>query len=113
MTPAFKGGLDKYIDHFFGDRFRNKACRNAEDIGIIMLAGQGGYFIVPAKGRPDISMFIGSHGHTVSTAAEQYTKSEIAVGDSFSHRMCKIWIIYRVDGLGTEILESKAPAFQK
>ena len=69
MPATFKSSVHKNIKHFFCIAITYKSCRNADDVGIIVFAGQLGQLFSPANGGSYAGMFISRYGNTIGTAA--------------------------------------------
>ena len=68
MPSTFKICMHKYLYHFFNISFPYKACRNTNDVGIIMFACKFSKLFSPANSGTYMLMFISGYGYTVSTA---------------------------------------------
>src|SRR5690554_524575 len=103
MASSFKFGIEEGFYDFFGFLGCHKACRDANYIGIVMLACQGGYFAGPAKRSTDALMFVRRDGYTVGASAYQYTSAFYLAFHGFRNGMCKVRIVDRLAVVCTEI----------
>src|SRR5476651_554359 len=62
MPSAFKIGSQKHFDYLFSLIKRNKPCRDAYDVSIVMLPRQRCQFGVPAYSRAYALVFVGCYG---------------------------------------------------
>jgi len=103
VSAAFKFRRQENSNHGLCQNFGNEAGRQGNDIGIIVLTGEHGYFFRPAQGASDALVFVGRHGYSISCAAQQYAAVGLLGGDGFCHGMCKVRIINGFCGIGTKI----------
>ena len=68
VAATFKVSSHKQGYHFFCVSFSYKPCRNAKNIGIVMLTAELRQLFAPANGGTDALVFVGSDGHTVGAA---------------------------------------------
>src|SRR5665213_2446445 len=96
MTTPFKIRVHEYFNHPFNKAFTNKAARNANDVGIIMLSGKFCNFFTPAHSSTDSLVFICGYGYTVSASTNQYSETGFTTFYGIRNGMCEIRIIDRV-----------------
>src|SRR6185312_5477037 len=93
MPAAFKWGRQENIYAGLGFLFAHKAGRQGHYIGVVMLAGQGSYFGIPAKGRAYTMVAVGGHIHAITASANEYSKVNFLIFNGLSYRVCKIRVI--------------------
>jgi hypothetical protein len=74
VPAAFKISGHKNTHHFFHVTFPYKSCRDTNNIGIIMCAGQLGQFFTPTDRGTDALVFIGSDSYTIGASILKYQK---------------------------------------
>src|SRR5690606_34229747 len=74
---------------------------------------EGGQLFLPADCRTDALVLIGCDSHTVGAAAYQDAPIKFAIFYGCSHRMREIRVIHGLGGMGAEIVDCVACAFQE
>src|ERR1700761_4486947 len=96
MAAAFKFGIKKYLDNFFGLLQRNITCRNAQHIGIGMAAGRYGYFFVITNSRAYALVFVGSYSYPIGASAKQDAIIKLTTLHRRSYGVRKVGIVARI-----------------
>ena len=105
MSPAFKPGGEESVNHRQCLIFRNKSCRKRNHVGIVVSAGEYGYFFAPAKCSPDTLMFVQHHTDAVAGAANGDTVVKFTFFDSCSHRVSIIGVIAAFRAVAAKIFQ--------
>src|SRR5689334_11289588 len=103
MTTAFEAGLKEQVYHFFRCGQRNKACRQANNICVVVLAGKGRQVGLPANGGSYALVFVRGNGNAVSASADKNATARFTFFNGISYRMREIRIVYRLKAGGTKI----------
>ena len=112
MTSSLKFSI-KELCHDFVCSFRiDKSSGHNQNIGIIMLSGQVGYFRNPAKSCTDTLMLVQGNSDTFSATANGDSRIALASFYGNGQRMCVIRIVTAVCCKCPEILVVPSLRFQ-
>src|SRR4051794_39715942 len=100
MPATFKGGRKKQFHHSFGFVDGYEAGGDADDICVVVLAGERCKFIGPAEGCTDVLVLVGSHAYAIAAAAYQYAGSRFPFFNHRGYRVSKVGIVYTVETIG-------------
>ena len=103
VAAPFKRCIQESFYNFNGYIFRNKTDRQGQNIGVIMLSGEGSKLGQPTEGSPYALVLIGRHGHPVAAAAHDDAQVSLASADRFCCRVHKIGVIHRVAAIRPEV----------
>lgn len=103
VTAAFKFGVHENVNHLFCIAVAYKTGGYANDVGVVVFAGQFGQFFTPANSGTNAMVFIGCNGHTIGTSAEQDAKGGFPVLYRKRHGMRKVGVINGILTVGTEV----------
>ena len=103
VSAAFKSGAEKCIDHFNGLRNRGETRRNADDVGVVVLAGEAPGGDIVDGGRTGARDLVGRDRDADAAAADAHTQVGLAVGDGTAHGGTEIGVVDAVLTVGTEV----------
>src|SRR5689334_7720607 len=83
VTAAFERCLQPNPDNFHCHLFRDYPLTERKNVGVVVLPGQTGDFLIPAKRATDAVNFVGNHRFPVSGSTEDKTALALAAGDRF------------------------------
>jgi hypothetical protein len=93
MSSAFERCFKKMAQAIGGGFMGDESGGQAEDIGIVVPAGEFGKFGKPGDGGSNATVFIGCNGHSVCASADKYAEGALAIGHRFSGGMGIVGII--------------------
>ena len=91
---------------------RHEPCGNAQNISIVVLLDQLGYFAVPRQASSHGLMFVGCHGDTVGGTANQDAEIHRSIGHIFRYRMSVIRVVHTFQGIRSPIDNFDTLGFQ-
>lgn len=103
MSASFKLCVEIGIDDLQGLIVRDKASRQHEDIGIIVLLGECGQFRTPAESGADVLMLVEGHLDTIAGAAHGDAEIGFAIFHSLCGRVGVVGIVAGFFRVGAEV----------
>jgi hypothetical protein len=102
VAVAVEGCRKKYFHDAQGEREREEALADGEDVGVIVLSGEARGFFVPAEGAANAAEAVGDHGFAVAGAAENDGALKFAARHGLGRGADEVGII---DALGVRRAE--------
>ena len=112
MAAAFKLRGQKGVQDFSGLRGGSVARAQAEDIGVVMLAGKRGHVLVEDQRGAHAADLVGGHAHADARRANQKAEFAPLGRDQLSHRPGVIGVIANFGRIGPDIGQGNALLLQ-
>ena len=103
VAASLESGLEPDIDDTQGDLDRNHALPDGKNVGVIVLTGEFGRFVIPTKSAPDAFHLVGSDRLTVAGSAQHNTQLRLTLDDRLGRRNDPQWIVGRLRAVGAKI----------
>jgi hypothetical protein len=104
VSPPLECCLQEHFYHGLGRNFLHESGRYGDDVGIVMLSGQGCKLLCPTQRTAHTLVLVGGDGYPVATAANQDPPICMATLHRLGYQVRYIGVIHRVCGMGAEIL---------
>ena len=103
VASALEGGVEEGVDDDVGFPLGYETGREHEDVGVVVLLGQGGDLGLPAEGGAYALMLVEGHRDSVAGAAHGDAERAVALLYRNGAWMRVVGIIARLRGVSAEI----------
>lgn len=111
MATASKLCVEELVKALAAGFFGDEATREYDDIGVVVLAYEMGYFGLPYKACTDLLVLVEGHGDAFARAAHGYAWIDLAVFDAFGEGMAVGGVVAGVFGVCAVIFIGNAFLF--
>ena len=103
VPASFESGVEPDIDDSQGDLDRDHALSERKDVGVIVLAGEFGRFVIPTESAPNALDLVGGDSLAVAGSAENDAQLRFTSDDRLGSRNDPQWIVGRFSAVRAEI----------
>ena len=113
VASAFEVGLEESGNDVQRLGYGDEVCRQAEHIGVVVLAGELRKALLPAERSTDTLVLIRCHADTVARGADDDTEVVLAFLHGFCQRVSVVGIVATRVGVAAEVLHFGAVVFEE
>lgn len=113
VSSAFEIGGEECLEDFEGEVGRDEACRERQDVGVVVLACECGEFGVPADCCPTALVFVDCHTDAVCAAADCNSELDSSLLDGVCQRVGVVGIVAAFGTVCSEVFDDVALLFEE